>query len=94
MYTNYANTLSSCGRKIEAIAQYRKAIEVHPSFGMALGNLGRMYQDYGIIDYDDGHQDYFHHFAYSLLKNAVECEDPNTYKEAKEKKSACPRQKT
>ena len=84
LYTNYANTLSSCGRKIEAIAQYRKAIEVHPSFGMALGNLGRMYQDYGIIDYDDGHQDYFHHFAYSLLKNAVECEDPNTYKEAKE----------
>lgn len=84
LYTNYANTLSSCGRKIEAIAQYRKAIEVHPSFGMALGNLGRVYQDYGIIDYDDGHQDYFHHFAYSLLKNAAECEDPDTYKEAKE----------
>ena len=84
LYTNYANTLSSCGRKIEAIAQYRKAIEVHPSFGMALGNLGRVYQDYGIIDYDDGHQDYFHHFAYSLLKNAAECKDPNTYKEAKE----------
>ena len=84
LYTNYANTLSSCGRKIEAIAQYKKAIEVHPSFGMALGNLGRVYQDYGIIDYDDGHQDYFHHFAYSLLKNAAECEDPDTYKEAKE----------
>lgn len=84
LYTNYANTLSSCGRKIEAIAQYNKAIEVHPSFGMALGNLGRVYQDYGIIDYDDGHQDYFHHFAYSLLKNAAECEDPDTYKEAKE----------
>lgn len=51
---------------------------------MALGNLGLAYQNYGIIDYDDGHQDYFHHFAYSLLKKAVECEDPNTYKEAKE----------
>lgn len=85
LYTNYANTLNSCGRKIEAIAQYKKAIEVHPSFGMALGNLGLAYQNYGIIDYDDGHRDYFHHFAYSLLKKAVECKDPNTYKEAKER---------
>ena len=84
LYTNYANTLSSCGRKIEAIAQYKKAIEVHPSFGMALGNLGRVYQDYGILDYDDGHQNYFHHFAYSLLTKAVGCKDPDTYEEAKE----------
>lgn len=84
LYTNYANTLSFCGRKIEAIEQYKKALNIHSSFGMALGNLGRVYQDYGSMDYDDGHQDYFHHFAYSLLKNAVECKDPNTYKEAKE----------
>ena len=84
LYTNYANTLSFCGRKIEAIAQYKKAMNIHPSFGMALGNLGRVYQDYGAMDYDDGHQNYFHHFAYSLLKSATECEDPNTYKEAKE----------
>lgn len=84
LYTNYANTLSSCGRKIEAIAQYKKAIEVHPSFGMALGNLGRVYQDYGILDYDDGHQNYFHHFAYSLLTKAVGCKDSDTYEEAKE----------
>lgn len=83
LYTNYANTLSSCGRKIEAISQYKNAIKVHPSFGMALGNLGRVYQDYGIIDYDVGHQDYFHHFAYSLLKNAIGCKDPDTYEEAK-----------
>lgn len=84
LYTNYANTLSSCGRKIEAIVQYKNALKIHPSFGMALGNLGRVYQDYGVIDYDDGHQDYFHHFAYSLLKNAAECEDSDTYTEAKE----------
>lgn len=84
LYTNYANTLSFCGRKIEAIAQYKKAINIHPSFGMALGNLGRVYQDYGVMDYDDGHQNYFHHFAYSLLRSATECEDPNTYDEAKE----------
>lgn len=40
LYTNYANTLSYCGRKIEAIAQYKKAININPSFGMAIGNLG------------------------------------------------------
>ena len=28
LYTNYANTLSFCGRKIEAIAQYKKAINI------------------------------------------------------------------
>lgn len=84
LYTNYANTLSYCGRKIEAIAQYKKAININPSFGMAIGNLGKVYQDYGVMDYDEGHQNCFHHFAYSLLKNAAACEDPNTYDEAKE----------
>lgn len=83
LYTNCANTLSSCGRKIEAIAQYKKAINVSPSFGIALGNLGRVYQDYGIMDYDDRHQDYFHNFAYSLLKNTVECKAPTLMKKPK-----------
>lgn len=84
LYTNYGNTLCSCGRNIEAIAQYKKAINIYPLFGMAIGNLGRVYQDYGVMDYDDGHQDYFHYFAYSLLKKAVECKDPNTHKAAKD----------
>lgn len=84
LYINYANTLSSCGRKIEAVAQYKKAININPSFGMAFGNLGRVYRDYGVMDYDDGHQHYFHHFAYSLLQNAIECKDPNRHEEAKE----------
>lgn len=83
LYTNYGNTLCSCGRNIEAIAQYKKAINICPLFGMAIGNLGRVYQDYGAMDYDDGHQNYFHHFAYSLLQKAVESEDPDTYEEAK-----------
>lgn len=85
LYTNYANILSSCGRKIEAIAQYKKALSICPSFGMAIGNLGKVYQHYGLMDYDDGHQHYFHHFAYSLLKNASECKDPNTYEDAKKR---------
>lgn len=83
LYTNYANTLASCGRKIEAIAQYKKAISINPLFGMALGNLGRIYRDYGVMDYDDGHQRYFHHYAYSLLQRASDCQDPNTHEDAK-----------
>lgn len=84
LYTNYGNTLSSCGRKIEAIFQYKKALNIHSDFGMALGNLGVEYKHYGMMDYDDGHQNYFHHFAYSLLQKAVICQDPNTHEEAKE----------
>lgn len=84
LYTNYGNTLSSCGRKIEAISQYKKALNIHGDFGMALGNLGMEYKYYGMMDYDDGHQYYFHHFAFSLLRKAVRCQDPNIHEEAKE----------
>ena len=45
LYTNYANALGSCGRIIEAISQYKKVLLIRPSFGMALGNLGRSYID-------------------------------------------------
>ena len=83
LYTNYANALSNCGRKIAAIEQYKKALNIRPSYGMTLGNLGRIYQDYGAMDYDDRHRDFFHHFAYSFLRRAIECPDPGTYEEAK-----------
>lgn len=84
LYINYGNALSSCGRIIEAILQYKKVLDVHNSFGMALGNLGRVYRDYGILDYDASHQHYFHHFAYSLFQKALNCTDPSTHREAKE----------
>ena len=83
LYTNYGNTLCSCGRNIEAIAQYKKAINIYPLFGMAIGNLGRVYQDYGVMDYDDGHQDYFHYFAYSLLKMLLNAKIPTLIKQPK-----------
>ena len=40
LYTNYANALDRCGRKIAAIEQYKKVLSFHNDFGMALGNLG------------------------------------------------------
>lgn len=39
LYTNYANTLSSYERQIEAILQYKKVLCIHDSFGLALGNI-------------------------------------------------------
>ncbi len=44
LYTNYANALDCCGRKIAAIEQYKKVLSFNSNFGMALGNLGQVYQ--------------------------------------------------
>lgn len=83
LLTNYANALDNCGRKIAAIEQYKEALRIFPEFGMALGNLGRVYMDYGVLEYDPGHSDYFHFYAYSLMDEATVCSDPNTHEDAK-----------
>lgn len=83
LYTNYANALDHCGRKIAAIEQYKKVLSFHSDFGMALGNLGRAYQHYGMLEYDNGHRDLFHYFAYHFLSKATKCNDPNTHDDAK-----------
>lgn len=84
LYTNYANLLDRCGRKIAAIEQYKKALSINRDFGMANGNLGRAYQHYGMLEYDDGHKNLFHYFAYHHLNQALQSNDPNTYPEAKD----------
>jgi tetratricopeptide (TPR) repeat protein len=38
VHINYANNLDACGRVLEALRFYRKAIEINPVFGMAIGN--------------------------------------------------------
>ena len=83
LFTNYANALDNCGRKIAAIEQYKNALYCLPQFGMALGNLGRVYTDYGMLEYDPGHSDYFHFHAYTLLDEATLSTDPNTHDDAK-----------
>ena len=72
---HYSNTLDHCGRKIAAIEQYKKALNIDDNFGMALGNLGRVYQHYGMLEYDNGHRDIFHYFAYHYLDNAIKSTD-------------------
>lgn len=85
LYTNYANLLDHCGRKIAAIEQYKKVISINKDFGMANGNLGKAYQHYGMLEYDDGHRDLFHYFAYHHLNRAIHSDDPSTYSEAKDR---------
>ena len=85
LYTNYANLLERCGRKIAAIEQYKKSILINRDFGMANGNLGKAYQHYGMLENDDGHRDLFHYFAYQYLNRALQSHDPNTYSEAKDR---------
>ena len=75
LLTNYANTLAYCGRTIMALEQYQNALDELPNFGMALGNLGRTYQQYGVLEYDDGHQDFLHHYAYQYFQKAIESSD-------------------
>ena len=83
LYTNYANALDYCGRKIAAIEQYKKVLSFNSNFGMALGNLGQVYQHYAVLEYDNGHRDLFHYFAYHYLNKAIKCNDPNTHDDAK-----------
>jgi len=71
VYTNYANALEDCGRKVAAMKYYRNVLSINPSFGMAEGNIGRVLQHYSALVHDGGHKDYLHHFAYRYLKSSL-----------------------
>ena len=71
LYTNYANALEDCGRKVAAMKFYRRVLEINPDFGMAEGNIGRALQHYSVLVHDAGHTAYLHHFAYNYLKSSL-----------------------
>jgi hypothetical protein len=83
LHTNYANALNQVGRMVAAIEQYKIALIVNPSFGMANGSLGKAYKFYGHIITDGGHQHHLHHYAYNHLLAAVNSNDPDIYEAAK-----------
>lgn len=83
LYTNYGNTLDHCGRKISAIEQYQKALNIDKDFGMALGNIGMAYRHYSMMVSDYVHRDYMNHFAYFLLCQAVNSNDKSVHINAK-----------
>lgn len=53
--TNLANCLNHVGRFVEAIEYWDKALEIVPSFAMALGNRGVALSYYAKALYDQGH---------------------------------------
>ncbi len=79
LYTNYAIALDTTGRKIVSIEYYKKALEIDPKFGMALGNLGITYLYYGNFLYDINHQYILQNISYHYLKNAYSYIDENIY---------------
>ena len=83
IYTNYANSLDACGRVIEALRIYRKAIGLSEDFGMAVGNYGRALKFYANMVNDSGHCKELHCYAYHALKNAISTNDPNMHMAAK-----------
>lgn len=82
IYTNYANSLYSCGRVIEALRIYRKSIELSPDFGMSVGNYGRALNFYANIVNDPSHYQSLHYYAYQALTQALKLRDPNMHENA------------
>lgn len=81
-YTNYANGLDTCGRVIEAIRVYKKAINISEKFGMAYGNYGRALKFYANMVNDSGHRNELHFYAYHAIQHSLEIKDPNMHEEA------------
>lgn len=82
IYTNYANDLDSCGRVIEALRIYRKALSITDSFGMATANYGRALGFYADMVNDSGHYHELHCHAYQAIKKALGIKDANMHAEA------------
>lgn len=83
IYTNYANSLDACGRVVEALRIYRKAIDISKNSGMAVGNYGRALNFYANMVNDPGHYKELHCYAYQALKKAIISDDPNMHTAAK-----------
>lgn len=83
IYTNYANELLACGRVIEALRIYRKAISENNTFSMCVGNYGRALSLYANTINDANHYNILHCYAYLSIKKAVTTPDANLHEEAK-----------
>jgi tetratricopeptide (TPR) repeat protein len=68
--TNLANLLDHIGRFVEAIEYWNRALDILPSFAMALGNRGIAYFHYADALYDEGHKAILRKFAHVDLKKA------------------------
>lgn len=69
--TNAANLLNTLGRCTEAIEYWNRALEIIPSFGMALGNRGYGLKSYARILHYHGHAVAMMKFAHDDLRQAT-----------------------
>lgn len=64
---NFSILLNRIGRFIKSIDSIEEI--VNKNFSMAIGNYATTIISYGLYDYDEGHTNYFHQYAYKQLKN-------------------------
>ncbi|MEW8692660.1 MAG: LA2681 family HEPN domain-containing protein [Candidatus Thiodiazotropha endolucinida] len=72
--TNTANLLNTVGRCTEAVECWNRALDIIPSFGMALGNRGYGLMSYARLLYDHGHAVVMMKFAHDDLRLATSSE--------------------
>lgn len=71
MHTNLGNLLSHCGRIVDAIASWDRALAIDPDFAMAVGNRGYGLMHYAKLVHDPGHQVFHFQEAYAGLTRAL-----------------------
>ncbi len=87
IFCNLGNALSSLGRVVEAIAEWRSSLRELPAHGMARGNLGVGLFHYALAVPDSGHAYWLFRGAQDHLVEAIEGgtgKDGSTYPEALE----------
>lgn len=71
MHTNLGNLLSHCGRIVDAITSWDRALAIDPDFAMAVGNRGYGLMHYAKLVHDPGHQVFHFQEAYVGLTRAL-----------------------
>ncbi len=74
IFTNTANLLNTIGRCTEAVECWNRALDIIPSFGMALGNRGYGLMSYARLLYDHGHAVAMMKFTHDDLQQATSSE--------------------
>ncbi|PZR29163.1 MAG: hypothetical protein DI535_03880 [Citrobacter freundii] len=72
IYTNLANAFFVIGRFVEAMAYWKKAIEILPNFAMAIGNMANCTFNYGRSLFDNIHANLFISYSYHQFVQALE----------------------
>jgi tetratricopeptide (TPR) repeat protein len=72
MRCNLGNALSGAGRFVDALAEWRMALNEQPNLGMAHGNLGEGLVTYAKALYDGGHAVLFLQHGRRALRTALE----------------------